>query len=338
LKRTLIGLAAGFAGGLAFALLDLPAPWLAGRMIGGVAAIFGGLKFDLPNWLKTAAFILLGIQTGTSVNWDTLERAWQWPISIAFLALTVVAVTWAGFAYYIRRPGWDRPTAFFASLPGALALVLMLADTARADMRRVTISQCIRLFFLVAALPAAIAFMSPSHILVAMPPTGSARDVAVLVIAAAGAGLLLEKFRVPAGLILGSALVSALLGLTGIVQGAAPQSLLIVANVVLGVMIASRFAFFSLAELRRFLAEGFSGFLIALAISAAGAAITAAVAGLPFALTLLAFSPGGLEAMTIMAFALNLDPAYVAAHQVVRYVGICLFLPPLVTWLMRRHA
>jgi uncharacterized membrane protein AbrB (regulator of aidB expression) len=32
--------------------------------------------------------------------------------------------------------------------------------------------------------------------------------------------------------------------------------------------------------------------------------------------------------MTIMAFALNLDPAYVAAHQVARYIG---YLMPAVT-------
>ena len=39
-----------------------------------------------------------------------------------------------------------------------------------------------------------------------------------------------------------------------------------------------------------------------------------------------------------MSFALDLDPAYVAAHQVVRYVVICLVLPPLVTVFLRRRS
>ena len=143
-----------------------------------------------------------------------------------------------------RRPRWDRATAFFASLPGALALVLMLADTAKADMRKVTISQCIRLFFLVAALPAVIEFLSPPHVVIVLPEPGSFRDVAILVLASAAAALLLESLKVPAGLILGSALVSAILGLSGIVQGGAPQGLLIISNVVLGVMIGGAvFAF-----------------------------------------------------------------------------------------------
>jgi hypothetical protein len=331
-------LLAGFAGGWLSYLLNIPAPWLAGSMIGTVIAVFCGIKFDLPNWLKAAAFILLGIQTGTSVSWDTLERAWQWPISIAFMSLTMIALTWAGYVFYIKQARWDRSTAFFASLPGALALVLILADTAKADMRRVTISQCIRLFFLVAALPAVIELMSPPHVLIVMPGPGSIQDVAILMLVSGAAALLLERLKVPAGLILGSALVSAMLGLTGIVEGGAPQGLLIVSNVVLGVLIGARFSHFSFAELKQSLVDGFSCFLIALAIASAGAAVTAAVAGLPFALTLLAFAPGGLEAMTIMSFALDLDPAYVAAHQVVRYVAICLILPPLVTIFLRKQA
>lgn len=337
MRATLIGLLAGLAGGWIFHLLNIPAPWLAGSMVGTVIAVFAGVRFDLPNWLKAAAFILLGIQTGTSVGWDTLERAWQWPISIAFMTLTMVAVTWAGYVFYVAKAHWDRSTAFFASLPGALALVLILADTAKADMRRVTISQCIRLFFLVGALPAVIEFMSPPHVMVVLPEPGSFGDVATLVVISAAAALLLERLKVPAGLILGSALASAILGLSGVVQGAAPQGLLIISNVVLGVMIGARFAHFSLAELKQSLSDGFLCFLIALAISSAGAAITAAVAGLPFALTLLAFAPGGLEAMTVMSFALDLDPAYVAAHQVVRYVAICLILPPLVSVFLRRN-
>ena len=100
----------------------------------------------------------------------------------------MIAVTWIGYVFYVKKAGWDRATAFFASLPGALALVLMLADTAKADMRRVTISQCIRLFFLVAALPAVIEFLSPPHVLVVLPEPGGVRDVAILIFASRRSG------------------------------------------------------------------------------------------------------------------------------------------------------
>ena len=135
---------------------------------------------------------------------------------------------------------------------------------------------------------------------------------------------------------LGPMLASAALELSGVISGTAPASILIPANIVLGVMIGARFSHFTFTEFREALREGFSGFLIALVIAMAGAGITSAVSGLPLALTLLAFSPGGLDAMTIMAFSLNLDPAYVGAHQMARYLGLALLMPMVTAYVLRR--
>jgi hypothetical protein len=330
------GLAIGTVGGSLFWLAGIPAPWLAGSMIAAVAAVFAGANIGMPGWLRAAAFIFLGIQTGTSVTWETVERAAQWPLSIGLLGLTVIAVTWAGMQFYMRVRKRDAATALFASLPGALSLVLLLADEANADMRRVAIAQCIRLFFLVSALPALIALLSPAAPALQQQTIGNFSGIALLVVASSAAGLLFERLKVPAGLLLGPMLAAAALQLSGVVEGAAPSGILIPANIVLGVMIAARFAGFRLAEFREALGEGFAGFLLALAIAAAGASLASLAAGLPFALTLLAFSPGGLDAMIVMAFALDLDPAYVGAHQIARYVGLSLLMPLVTGFILRR--
>ena len=337
MRETLAGLAFGTFGGALCWLAGIPAPWLAGSMIACVIAVFSGAPLGMPDWLKALSFIFLGIQTGTSVTWDTVDRAAHWPLSIVLLAVTVIAVTWGCVWYYVKRRSWDGPTALFASLPGALSLVLLLASATTADMRRVTIAQCIRLFFLVAVLPSLIRLLSPAEVFHVPPPViGSAGELALLVAVSAAAGFGLERLRVPAGLMLGPMLASALMQLSGAVTGAAPLSILIPANVVLGVMIAARFKGFSLAELRMALGEGFSGFLIALGIAMAGAGLASGLAELPYALTLLAFSPGGLDAMTIMAFALNLDPAYVGAHQMARYLLLALLMPVATAFVLQR--
>ena len=337
-RHILAGLAVGVAGGGLFAGIGFPAPWLAGSMIATVVATYCGVSIAVPQWMRMLAFVLLGIQTGGSVSWETLERAGQWPLSIALLGLTVILVTLACAQFFRRYHGWDRPTALFASLPGALSLTLAMADAAKADMRRVTIAQCVRLFFLVAALPAVIALISPSHALPQADSHSGPATILVLVIAGGAAGLLFEWLKIPAGPILGAIMASAALYLTGVVNGATPPVVLIPANVILGVMIGARFQGLPLAEVRELFREGFAGFLLALAIATLGAALASGFGNLPFALTLLAFAPGGLEAMTIMAFALNLDPAYVAAHQVARYVGICVVMPPLAAYLIGRAA
>jgi len=321
-------LSVGTAGGAFCFAIGVPAPWLAGSLVATIIAIYSDQKLDLPTVLQTVAFILLGIQTGTAVNADTLARAAQWPLSIVCLGVTVVFIVWACMFYYERFRYWNRPTALFASLPGALSIVILLASTSGADMRRVTISQCVRLFFLIAALPAVIVFISPPPVVTSSTAAmASIQEIIILVGASAMAGLLFAWLKVPAGLILGAALMSAALGLGGIINGGAPDSILVPANIILGVMIGLRFKGISWPELRMALGDGFAGFVIAMVIAVVGAVVTSMVADLPLALTLLAFAPGGLEAMTIMAFALNLDPAYVAAHQVARYIGLVLLMP-----------
>ncbi|HLA02570.1 MAG TPA: AbrB family transcriptional regulator [Aestuariivirga sp.] len=330
-------LAVGTAGGALCFAIGVPAPWLAGSLVATIIAIYSNLKLDLPKFLQAAAFILLGIQTGTAVNTDTLARAAQWPLSIVCLGVTVVLIVWACIFYYERFRYWNRPTALFASLPGALSIVILLASTSGADMRRVTISQCVRLFFLIAALPAVIEFISPPPVVTSSTATvASLQEIMILVGTSAAAGLLFAWLKVPAGLILGAALVSAALGLSGVVHGGAPDSILIPANIILGVMIGLRFKGISLPELRTALGDGFAGFVIAMIIAMVGAVVTSMVADLPLALTLLAFAPGGLEAMTIMAFALNLDPAYVAAHQIARYIGLVLLMPAVTGFVLQR--
>ena len=42
---------------------------------------------------------------------------------------------------------------------------------------------------------------------------------------------------------------------------------------------------------------------------------------------MVAFAPGGLEAMMVLALILALDPLYVGAHHLARFLGIAFVLP-----------
>jgi hypothetical protein len=157
------------------------------------------------------------------------------------------------------------------------------------------------------------------------PP--SLRDAAILVAAGGAGAFLAQKARLPAALILGAMMASALVKISGVVQGPLTDALLLPAYVVLGAMIGARFLGFEPAWIARLLGAGITGFVIAMILAFAGAVAAHQLSDLPLALTLVAFAPGGLEAMSIMAFALDLDPAYVGAMQIARYVGISLLLP-----------
>jgi len=52
----------------------------------------------------------------------------------------------------------------------------------------------------------------------------------------------------------------------------------------------------------------------------------------------MAYAPGGLEAMTILSFALHLDPAFVGVHHLARFLFVSLAIPIAVRVLLKvRH-
>ena len=138
------------AGGALFAALGLPAPWLTGSMTAIVAAAMAGLPVGLPTRLREVAFMLLGISMGSSATPESVAQMQAWPGSLALLALSVVATLFAGAVYLERVHGWDRVTARCASMPGALASVIVMAASSAADLPRVVLAQSIRIFILVA--------------------------------------------------------------------------------------------------------------------------------------------------------------------------------------------
>ena len=88
-------------------------------------------------------------------------------------------------------------------------------------------------------------------------------------------------------------------------------------------------------------AAAFLGFLIALLVSSCIALLVALTLHLPLAQTLIAFAPGGADASIVMAYALGLEPAFVAAHQLSRFLVIAFALPlifnPVAAWLTAKE-
>jgi membrane AbrB-like protein len=76
---------------------------------------------------------------------------------------------------------------------------------------------------------------------------------------------------------------------------------------------------------------------IMLVLSSGAAGLLAAWGGPPFAVLLLAFVPGGIAEMCLVALALGQDVAFVSTHHVVRVVLVIMLAPPIFRMIGRRE-
>jgi uncharacterized protein len=89
---------------------------------------------------------------------------------------------------------------------------------------------------------------------------------------------------------------------------------------VLGALVGSRFANQTFRLLAGYLGAAFGSFAVSVSVATFFVLIVAYFFPFPIANIVVAFSPGAQDTMMVLALALHLDPVYVAAHHVARFV------------------
>lgn len=340
--RAIATVAIGGFGGAVFALFDLPAAWLAGSLVAVSALALSGLPVYVPELLRKIIFVVLGISLGAAVTPETVAGIRTWPITLALLLISLPVTMGAVMLYLHHVSKWNYRETLYASAPGALSAVLAMASEAKVDVRMVAFVQTVRVFFLIAALPGMLlaAGLSASGAIPVSPGVHAATIGGTFVMAGSGiaSALIAERLRIPGGLMIGPMLVNGILHGTGYVQGGVPPLVLLASFVVLGAFTGTRFAGTTFAMIKRLLLDSIGAFFVALAVCVSFALLAAWLAGENPAKTIVAFAPGGLEAMTILAFMIGLDPAFVGAHHLARFVLIALTLPFAATLLLGKDA
>ncbi|MGQ4274691.1 AbrB family transcriptional regulator [Terrihabitans sp. B22-R8] len=318
----------GIVGGLAAWAADLPAPWLMGPTIVVAIAAAAGLRAEIPMALETVMLILTGLTIGSGVSPEVLQLIPQWPISIAALMIVLVAMVLASSLFLHLAGGWDRNTAILASVPGVLPYVMSLAADKGADIRKVAFAQSLRVVLVVAALPL---FSSGNEALLAKAPNLiSHSDLALLLAAGIAGALLFRGLKVSGGLLLGALTASVLLFGSGSVRGEIPEWIVIPVTILLGCWVGSRFDGLAFRSIGRIFILSLMALAIMMVVAWGGAWATATLTGLPINQVLLGFAPGAVEITALLAFLFGVDPAFVAAHQVIRFVALTILLPVLV--------
>jgi uncharacterized protein len=308
---------------------SLPAPFITGPAIAVTLGGLCGAKVDVPALLRNACFVIIGTIMGSGVTPEVVRSASVWPQSIIVLAVSITATMWIGNRVLRQYFLLDRTTAVLSCAPGHLSFVLGLGAQTGGNLPAIGLIQSIRLLLLTLIVPVVISIEGYGPAAAALPPAAVMAHVPLVALLAicAAFGTALHRLHVPAGLLVGSMAVSALGHISGSVEGTVPQDLSIPAYVLMGALIGSRFSGVSIAELARNAGAGLVTTAIASVIAAFAATVASFLTGIPIASVLVAFAPGGVETMSAIALAVGADPAYVAAHHVMRLFMLTALIP-----------
>lgn len=333
-RRAAITLAVAAAGGALLNFAGLPAAWLSGSMIAVGALSLSGFPAVMPVPVRELGFLLIGLTMGSGLSPEVVAGLRHWPLSILILVGTVPILVWAVQSFLVRMMGWQPKEAALAAMPGALSYVLAIATAEKLDVARVAIAQTLRLFVIVALVPQLIGqfghgslALAPAMIIDASPMVVLGLAVGALLV-----GWLLQRLAVPAPLMMSGLLVSGTLHASGLLSSRLPAVIAIPAIIILGAQVGSRFTGMSLASVRATAIAAIAALILALVIAFFGSALVTLLTGVPLAQAFLAFAPGGVDVMVVIAFSLGLDPAYVVAHQLLRFLAIAISLPLVFRW------
>ena len=319
----------GALGGVLAHLAHLPLAYLLGSVFatGSLAALQikpFGRQITLPARLRFSFVPVIGVAIGGAFTPEVARAALGWWPSLLALCVYVPLAHAVGYRLY-RLGGLLPVDAFFGAVPGGLIESVQLGEEAGADVRLLTVLQFLRLILTILSVP--LIFWALTGQMVGSAAgtlmTGASvpltlKEVALMIGAGGiGAGLA-KRLHFPGYIITGPIAVSAALHVSGLLQGIPPGWLINGTQIILGTGLGARFAGVSPSLLKR-------GAKLAILNGAASLALAFALAGAvhwmaaePVAAAFLAFAPGGLAEMSLIALSLDMSVIYVTVHHVAR--------------------
>ena len=317
----------------AFEFARLPAALLLGAIAAAIGLSWFEARVKIPPWGFVIAQGFVGCLIARAITPAILVTILsRWPMFLFLIAAVIAFATALGFvlARWKILPG---TTAVWGSSPGGATAMVLMADAYGGDIRLVAVMQYLRVACvgltasLVARAWTASGGAAPSAI-EWFPPLEPVSFLATLALGAGGAILGL-KLRLPAGALLAPLFIGAPLAAAHLIAITLPPWLLAIVYALVGWSIGFRFTREMVIHAGRQLPRILASIFTLIAMCGALAFALHEAAGTDALTAYLATSPGGADAVAIIAASSPVDVPFVMAMQVGRLLIVILIGPAL---------
>lgn len=331
--RLILTLLLGAAGGWVCWKLTAPLPWMIGAMTVITVAAVAGAPVRSARKLRSIMITILGVLLGSGFTPDLMSHIVAWPISLLSLFVYCGVSLGIGMFYFWRVAKLDPITSFFSAAPGGLSEMITIGGHMGGDERAISLLHSVRILLVVFTIPIWFRLYAGYVPSVTTAASIGIMEIPVLELAKLAACAVIgyglgHLARIPAGDMLGPMVVSAIAHMTGLTSARPPVELVSAAQVVLGVSVGCRFAGTTMQEIVRPISHGAVFAFILLGVAVLSSWILHGITGLSTQALTLAYAPGGVMEMSLVALALSIDVAFVATHHAVRLFIVLLLTAP----------
>jgi membrane AbrB-like protein len=328
----------GLFGALAFALLQLPIPWLLGSLCSCAVAVRLSLPLaaipDVPERLMRVA---IGVSLGPAVAASINNNAGDLPFAVPAAVIVTMATALAGMRWFQARADLSRAAAFLSAVPGGLSVFFGLSNKV-GERAQILLAHTIRVVIVVVfisllARTLGIA-VEDTSLLTSLDWRSEASPLVLLALVAVNF-LVAEKLKIAGGHVIIPMLTTAAIAVTTDVPVESPRIVQSVAMLVFGAVLGRQLASSPAGENSRvaLAATGFS--VLAIAFVAFIAQMLSMVSASGFLVLFLALAPGGIAEVSLIAAALGLDAGLVALLHSCRFLFIVALGPLVFAWINR---
>ncbi|MEM7743429.1 MAG: AbrB family transcriptional regulator [Pseudomonadota bacterium] len=336
----------GVVGGALASLVGAPLPWLLGAMVATALALaidpkVAGRSLAFPQSPRMAFVTVIGVAIGGTAKPEMWSEIGGWWPSLLTVLVFVGVAQLVNYQIFRRIAGYDPPTAYYCATPGGLIESVQLGEEAGGNAALLTVQHFSRITITVSIVPLIYWAMrgeavgSAAGVSMENGTTIGILDVAILAGCAVFGGWGGRRVGLPAAIITGPILLSALAHATGITSAQLPDWLISVAQLVVGIGLAMRFR----GMTRPLLIQGISLGLLTVSVMlgiGAGLALLLDISGdHAFQVLLMCYAPGGVVEMGLIALSLGVSPMMVTLHHIIR-IGFTVTAVPLIArWVLR---
>ena len=328
----LIVLIISFPSAIIAEYFKIPLAWMLGPMLTISIATLSGLKLKMPKLALSIILIILGLYIGNYIDEKLLQQTHKWIGTSAIMFIYIMICIIFVSKYLEKFANYEKKTSFFSAAPGGLGPLVMLAEHEKSDISQVATSHLIRLIVIITVFPFVVDQFAKETVLANEEFNFLDQNhyhLIYLTFASLILIFLFDRLKVPAPLLSGTLVASGILQISNLAYYQLPTQSIDFGLLILGASVGCRFAGKTPHEVYSNTKHSVVATLLLVLLSVVAAIVASFIIDKNFFSLLLAYCPGGIYEVAVIAIAFDLDPEFVSFHHIIRLLMI-LFIVPII--------